>query len=349
VTLQAFLKHFGFGLTLFAISVALTWAASRMAWVMDVPNERSSHARPVPRTGGVAIVVTFIVGLVTIYFVAEIARIEDRYFWGYLACVALLATVSFVDDVNQRSYIAKLLTHVLCAGAVIVAGLTVEKLWVPTLGEVSLGWLAYPVTLLWVVGLTNVCNFMDGLDGLTAGVAVIAGFFLCAIAFTQQSFFVYAVSYALVASALGFLVFNFPPARIFMGDSGSTFFGFTFAALAVIGAHLDLGHLSFYVVPMLLFQFIFDTFLTFVRRLLRGEPVHLAHRTHLYQLLNRTGFSHKAVSLFHYAAAVAQGMGACVLVIVEPSRRILLFVPFLIFNCGYAWWTLRRAKAAGLI
>lgn len=349
MTLQVFLNHLGFALALFAISVALTWAASRMVWVMDVPNQRSSHARPVPKAGGVAIVATFIAGLVTIYFVADIARIEDRYFWGFLACVALLATVSFVDDVNQHSYVAKLVTQMLCAGAVIVAGLTVEKLWVPMLGEVPLGWLAYLVTFLWVVGLTNAYNFMDGLDGLAAGVAVIAGCFLGAIAFSQQSFFVYAVSYALVASALGFLVFNFPPARIFMGDAGSTFFGFTFAALAVIGAHLDLGHLSFYVVPMLLFQFIFDTFFTFVRRLVRGEPVHLAHRTHLYQLLQRSGYSHRAVALFHYAVAVAQGVGALAIVKLEPQYRVLAFAPFLAFNSVYAWWTLARARKAGLI
>ena len=119
--------------------------------------------------------------------------------------------------------------------------------------------------------------------------------------------------------------------------------------LAVIGAHFDRGHLSFYVVPMLLFQFVFDTFFTFVRRLLRGEKVHLAHRTHLYQLLNRTGFSHKEVALFHYAVAVAQGIGAWIVVSLEPRQRILVFIPFLIFNGLYAWWTMRRARAAGLV
>ena len=344
-----FLPHLGFGLGLFLLSAALTWAASRMVWVMDVPNQRSSHSRPVPKGGGVAIVATFIAGLVTIYFVAEIARIGDRYFWGFLACVFLLATASFVDDVNQRSHIAKLVTQILCAIAVVLAGLTIENLWIPMLGQVALGWFAYLVTFLWVVGLTNAYNFMDGLDGLAGGVAVIAGCFLCVIAFSQQSFFVYAVSYALVASALGFLVFNFPPARIFMGDAGSTFFGFTFAALAVIGASLDKGHLSFYVVPMLLFQFVFDTFFTFLRRLVAGEKVYLPHRTHLYQLLNRLGYSHRAISLFHYAVAFAQGIGAYIVVAVSPEQRALVFLPFLGLNAAYAWWTMARARNAGLI
>jgi len=112
----------------------------------------------------------------------------------------------------------------------------------------------------------------------------------------------------------------------------------------LIGAHFDRGHLSFYVVPLLLFQFIFDTFFTFVRRLLRGEPVHRAHRTHLYQLLQRSGYSHRAVTLFHYAVAIAQGIGAILIVKLEPQYRALVFLPYLAFNGLYAWWVLRRAK-----
>lgn len=348
MTLEVLLSHFAFGLALFLLSAALTWYASRRLRVMDVPNERSSHARPVPKSGGVAIVSTFVGGLVVLYLVADIARIEERYYLGFLSCIVLLAAVSFVDDVNQSSYLAKLTVQLLCAGAVVAAGFTVDRLWVPFLGEMPLGWLAFAVTFVWVVGLTNACNFMDGLDGLAAGVAAIAGCFLGAIAYTQQSYFVYAVSYAMVASALGFLVFNFPPARIFMGDAGSTFFGFTFATLAVIGAHLDRGHLSFYVVPLLLFQFIFDTFFTFVRRLARGKPVHLAHRTHLYQLLQRTGFSHRAVALLHYGMALAQGAGAVILVQLPPAQRPLVFVPFFVLNAAYAAWVMRRAYRAGL-
>lgn len=343
MTLASLVSHVAFGLALFALSATLTWLASRHLRVLDLPNARSSHATPVPKSGGVAIVAAFLAGMIAIHFVAQVARIDDHHFWGFLACVTLLAVVSFVDDVNQRSYAAKLAAQVLCALAVVLAGFTIERLWIQLAGETALGWIAYPLTLVWVVGFTNACNFMDGLDGLAAGVAAIAGIFLCGIAFSQESLFVYAASYALVAVALGFLVFNFPPARIFMGDAGSTFFGFTFAALALIGAHLDRGHLSFYVVPMLLFQFIFDTFFTFVRRLLRGEPVHQAHRTHLYQLLQRSGYSHRAVALFHYAVAIAQGASAVAIVKIEPQYRALVFLPFLVFNAVYAWWVLRRS------
>jgi UDP-GlcNAc:undecaprenyl-phosphate GlcNAc-1-phosphate transferase len=232
---------------------------------------------------------------------------------------------------------------------VLASGVTVTRLAVPYWGDVQLGWMGYVLTFLWILGLTNAYNFMDGLDGLAAGVAVIAAGFLCAIALAQLSVFVYMSAYVLLAGAAGFLVFNFPPAKIFMGDVGSAFLGFTFATLAVIGASLDLGHLSFYIVPLLLFHFIFDTAFTFVRRLLRGEKVHLAHRTHLYQLLNGLGYSHRAVSLFHYGLTLVQGAAAFASIWLQAERRLLVFIPFLIFEIAYARWVLGRAKAAGLL
>ena len=134
-----------------------------------------------------------------------------------------------------------------------------------------------------------------------------------------------------------------------MGDVGSAFLGFTFATLAVIGSNLDLGRLSFYIVPMLLFHFIFDTTFTFSRRLLRGEKVYLPHRTHLYQLLNRLGYSHRVVSFFHYAVTVAQGFAAFVSIGLPAERRLLVFIPFLVFNIVYARWVIGRAKAMQLI
>jgi UDP-GlcNAc:undecaprenyl-phosphate GlcNAc-1-phosphate transferase len=347
--LLKFLSHLAFAGAVFLLSVALTHIMARYVRVMDLPNARSSHSRPTPKSGGIAFVASFVVGTLVIYFAADVARIEDRHFWGYLISAVLLAVVSFVDDVLQKTFLAKVLTQILCVSVVLASGVIVTRLAVPYWGEVQLGWLGYVLTFLWILGLTNAYNFMDGLDGLAAGVAVIAAGFLCAIALEQRSVFVYMNSYVLLACAAGFLVFNFPPARIFMGDIGSAFLGFTFATLAVIGSSLDLGRLSFYIVPMLLFHFVFDTFFTFARRFLRGEKVFLAHRTHLYQLLNRMGYSHKAVALFHYAVTVVQGIAAFVSVELPADKRLLVFVPFLIFNIAYARWVLVRARAKELI
>lgn len=343
------LTHLAFAGAIFLFSAGLTYFMARFVRVMDRPNPRSSHFRPLPKSGGIAIVATFIVGSLIIYLHADVARIDDRYFWGYVVSATLLAVVSFVDDILEKTFAAKILAQVLSASLVLASGVVIDRLAVPYWGEVPLGALGYGLTFLWILGLTNAYNFMDGLDGLAAGVAIIAAGFLCAIAFQQKSVFVYLSSYVLLAAAAGFLVFNLPPARIFMGDVGSAFLGFTFATLAVIGASFDLGHLSFYIVPMLLFHFIFDTVFTFFRRLLRGEKVHLAHRTHLYQLLNQLGYKHGAVALFHYLMTTAQGMAAFASLGLPADRRLLLFIPFLIFDAAYAFWVLRRAKAAGLI
>jgi UDP-N-acetylmuramyl pentapeptide phosphotransferase/UDP-N-acetylglucosamine-1-phosphate transferase len=342
------LTHVAFAGAIFVCSAVLTYVMAHYVRVMDVPNDRSSHSRPVPKSGGIAFVATFLIGSLIIYFVADVARIDDRYFWGYVISAVLLAIVSFVDDVTQKTFFVKVLTQMVCVGVVLTSGVVLTRLAIPPWGEVELGWVGYVLTFLWILGLTNAYNFMDGLDGLAAGVAVIAAAFLCAIALQQKSVFVYISSYVLLAGAAGFLIFNFPPAKIFMGDIGSAFLGFTFATLAVIGSSLDLGRLSFYIVPMLLFHFIFDTFFTFARRLARGEKIHLAHRTHLYQLLNRTGYSHKAVSLFHYAVTAAQGVAAYISIDLAANSRLLVFIPFLIFEIAYARWVLNRAAKMGL-
>jgi len=186
-----------------------------------------------------------------------------------------------------------------------LAGIVIDVLHLPLLGLVELGWWAYPLTLLWAFGLTNAYNFIDGLDGLAAGTAVIAAAFLAYISFQQGSHFIYLASLTLAAAALGFLIFNLPVAKIFMGDVGSTFLGLVFAVMAVIAARYDHSHTSLFVVPLLLLHFIFDTTFTFLRRLFAGEQVFMAHRTHLYQLLNRMGLSHGKVTAIYLALAAA--------------------------------------------
>ena len=186
--------------------------------------------------------------------------------------------------------------------------------------------------------------------GMAGGVALIASLFFCAITFMQGSLFVYIMSYTIIAGTLGFLIYNFPTARIFMGDVGSAFLGFTFAVLAIVAARYDRSHTSFFVMPLLLFHFIYDTAFTFSRRLLSGEKVTEPHRTHLYQLFQRLGYSHPAVTVFHYVLSLLQGFAA-VLMVNAPgdSRRLLFFAPFLAIEVIYSYIIIRSAKKAGLL
>lgn len=322
---------------------------ARYVRIMDVPNQRSIHTKSTPKSGGVAITATFFVGSLIIYSVATSVRIEAAYFWTFITGGIALALVSFYDDVRQKSFLAKLAAQLICAAGVVLAGLFLKRINVPLVGEVELGYLGYVLTLIWVVGLTNAYNFMDGMDGLAGGVGLIAACFMCAIAFSEGSSYVYLTSYVLAAGLAGFLIFNLPPAKIFMGDVGSAFVGYAFAALALIGASVDTGHLSFYVIPLLLFQFIFDTFFTFARRAWNRDKVYLPHRTHLYQLLAGLGYSHRQVLIFHCGMAIIQGIGASILSVVPTEYKILVFLPFVLFNAVYAYWVVMRAKQHKLI
>jgi UDP-GlcNAc:undecaprenyl-phosphate GlcNAc-1-phosphate transferase len=349
MTPYAFLAHGGFFLFLACISALLTLVMVRRVRIMDIPNDRSSHSVPTPKSGGVAIVITFFAGSLLVYAVADVTRISNFHFFGFILCGALLAIVSFVDDITQKSFRFKLAAQAVCATFVLVADLVISHANIPLIGIVELGPIAYPLTFIWLLGLINTYNFMDGLDGLAGGVGVIAAGVLALIAFREQSYFVYISSLILCAGILGFLIFNLSPARIFMGDIGSAFLGFAFAMLAVIGASYDRGHLNFFLVPLLLFHFIFDTAFTFFRRLLNGENVLSPHRTHIYQLLNRLGSGHRRVSLYYYLATIAQGIAAWILIGLHSSQRPWVFLPFFICYAIFAAVTVRLARQRGLI
>lgn len=343
-----FIRHLLFAAIIFGISAVLTMVLVRHLKFFDVPNERSSHVKITPRGGGIAIVVGFLVGILLIQWIGDKAPIYTRYFAGFAAASFVIAVLSFYDDFKHCSFKIKLGGQIVAICVAMLSGIVMDVTYLPWLGEVHWGWWAYPLTLVWILGLTNAYNFIDGLDGLAASTAVIAAGFLSLISFQHGSLFVYLAAMTLSAAALGFLVFNLSPAKIFMGDVGSTFLGLVFAVLAIIAARYDRSHTSLFVVPLLLFHFIFDTSFTFVRRLLRGDNVFQAHRSHLYQLLNRSGLSHSQVTLLYSAMAVSQGLAAVWMVNNLGANRPLMYLPFLLLHCGYAAWVIGRAKKHGL-
>jgi len=347
--LSALFQHAAFAAVIAGFSAVFTALLVRHLRILDIPNERSSHSLPTPRGGGLAIVGGFLLGISLTYLVGDVAPIKTVYCAGFLSALLLIAAVSLYDDFRTRGVSIKLATQLIAIGIVMATGIVIDELHLPWLGPTSLGWLTYPLTLLWILGLTNAYNFMDGLDGIAASSAAIAGAFFSCIAFQQGSQFIYLASLALCAASSGFLFFNWPPAKIFMGDVGSTFLGFAFAVLAIMAARYDRSHTSLFVVPLLLFHFIFDTVFTFSRRFLRGDNVLQAHRTHLYQLLNRSGCSHRTVTLAYSAMAVAQGLGAIWMVNIPGNQRMLVFLPFLLLHMAYAICVIRLARRHGLL
>ncbi len=333
---------------LLVLSVLTTRFMLKRVRIMDAPTSRSAHRIATPKSGGVSIVLTFLVGVAVLYL-AEPARISQGYFLGFVASSVVIAAVSFYDDVKDKPFAVKLCTQFLAVAVVLGSGIVIDEISLPWIGPVQLGWVSWPLSFLWIIGLTNAYNFMDGLDGLAAGTGAIVSFFFLLVTSSLGSSFVYVHCYTILAGTLGFLLYNFPPARIFMGDVGAATLGFVFATLAIIAARYDESHTSFMVVPLLLFSFIYDTAFTFLRRWLRGENVTEPHRSHLYQLLNRLGYGHRAVALLHYAAATALGFLAVWMSRIGGSNRVLVFVPVLIVHAAYSVWVMREARRRGLL
>ncbi len=340
--------HILFGTIMTMVAFAVTWSMRRFVQIMDEPNHRSSHSKAIPRAGGVAIVITFFIGLTVTWFMGELDSIARPLLFGFVFSTLLISLISLVDDISERSALVKAFTHMIAVVVVLYFGIVLDELSMPVFGDIKLGWLGYVISFCWILGLTNAYNFMDGLDGLAGGVAVIASLFFMIITFYEGSTFVYIISYSLLAGALGFLFLNYPPAKIILGDVGAAFLGFVFAVLAIIAARYDESKTSFLVMPLLLFNFIYDTSFTFIRRLVKGEKVTEAHRTHLYQLLNRSGYSHLEVVLTQYCMVFLQGLGALWLINIPGDERMLVFVPFLLLQVAYTYVVFQRVEKYGV-
>ena len=348
MTLAALLRHLAFAGSLALLSAFIVRLMVGIG-VMDTPDARKSHSRPTPKGGGVGVVVAFLVGVAVLYEFAAFSRLADPYFRGVIAAAAAIALVAFLDDLYDWPFTIKLGAQVLAALVAVGSGLYVEVYRIPYLGPVDIGWLGIPATLVWILFTTNAMNFIDGLNGLASGVALIAAGFLCYIAQSQGGWFVYFASLLLAAGLLGFLPFNYPRARIFMGDVGSQFCGFVLAMLAVAASRFEKVELSFLIMPMLLSGVLFDVAFTLVRRGLAGERITAAHRGHLYQLAQQTGLQAAWVTAIHWGFAGLGGL-ACLAFLHAPSAA-KPFIPLLLIPPQLLWmaWVLRRAHGAGLL
>jgi UDP-GlcNAc:undecaprenyl-phosphate GlcNAc-1-phosphate transferase len=347
MTLAAVLRHLAFAAGLSCLS-ALTVRLMIVARVMDQPDARKSHDQPIPKGGGVGIVVAFVVGLLALYRFAEFARLADPYFLGVIDASLAIALVALLDDLADWPFAVKLAAQLLAALAAVGSGVFVESYRVPRLGPLDIGWLGGPATLAWIVFVTNAVNFIDGLNGLAGGVALIAACFLAGIAAAHGAWFAYFASLLLAAGLLGFLPFNFPRARIFMGDVGSQFCGFVLAMLGVVASRFDGVELSLLLMPMLLSGVLFDVAFTLARRALARERLTEPHRGHLYQVAQRAGVPAPLVASVHWGFAVFGG-GCCLLFIAAPSS-LKPYVPALTLLPQLPWVALvrTRSRAAGL-
>jgi UDP-N-acetylmuramyl pentapeptide phosphotransferase/UDP-N-acetylglucosamine-1-phosphate transferase len=275
-----------------AICVRVLERELRAASVLDHPTERGLHSRPTPRGGGLAIVGCVLAGSVLGATLLRPVGWVPLSLW--LVGGLLVAVVSWRDDVRPVSRLVRLVVHVIAAVLAVLGVGPLASLFLPGVTLADLGWLGFPIAVLWIVGLTNAFNFMDGIDGLAGGQAVVAGLGWAALGCLGGGPFVALVGLLLAASSLGFLSRNWPPAKVFMGDVGSAFIGYVLADLTVIANGENPRFAVFGI--LLVWPFVFDASFTLLRRLRRGENVLTAHRSHLYQRLVMAGWQHRTVS-----------------------------------------------------
>ena len=321
--------------------------------VMDLPDAghaggRKAHARPVPKGGGVGVVVAFLVGTLVLYRYAEFSRIADPSFRGVILAAAGIALVAFLDDIRDWPFAIKLGAQVLAAAVAVGSGVVVDALNLPGVGPVALGWAGMPLTLAWILFATNAVNFMDGLNGLASGACALACMILAGIAAAYGGWFVYFAALLLAAGLAGFLPFNFPRARIFMGDVGSQFCGFVLAVLGVAAGRLQGAELSVLLVPMLLSGMLFDVAFTLVRRLVAGDRLTQAHRSHLYQVAHRAGMPAVAVTLVQWSFVAWGGLCCAAFLAADAGWKPLAVLMVLPPQLAWAAWVARRARRAGL-
>lgn len=300
-----------------ALSFLLTPRVRKLATHLNViaqPGGRRIHGRPVPLWGGLAIYVGFVVAVVLVSklgsrWVPDL-RLDTRMF-GILVAGAIVATIGMIDDLKEMS--AALQALAILAAAIILMGfgIKIEFISIPFQGGmVWLSWLAAPVTVFWVFGLTKTVDLMDGLDGLAAGIGAIAAGCLAFIAYHSAQPAVALMAAALSGACIGFLRFNFNPAKIFMGTTGSQFIGFTLAALSIVGA-FKVAVAAAVALPILVFGVpIFDAIFVVWKRWKGRRPLHRPDHSHLHYRLMQRGFSHKQAVLLIYGICLALGITA---------------------------------------
>ncbi len=289
---------------LFIVSFLLSMSLTRQfinpsSWlrVMDHPNERSLHSVPTPRTGGLAIMITFFV-----VSVAAVLLLDLIISPTLLLCALAVMAISFLDDCYSVSAAIRFGVHLAVAVVLVMNGFQLTTLELP---GVSWPWhnaIALLVSTLFIVWMINLYNFMDGMDGFAAGMAI-AGFSCFALLGWQaqhQSFII--ANLIVVGAVLGFLLFNFPPARVFMGDAGSSTLGFLVAAFT-LWATVD-SIFPFWVALLIFSPFIVDASVTLIRRLFAGERIWEAHKSHSYQRLVEAGWGHRKTVLYAYLLMV---------------------------------------------
>jgi UDP-GlcNAc:undecaprenyl-phosphate GlcNAc-1-phosphate transferase len=326
----------------FLVSLALIpfakWVA-RSLGAVDVGGGRRVHAGSIPRLGGIAVVLGFFIPLVALFFtesyVASIFYAQPKRIIGLLGGGLIVAILGALDDIRGVRPRTKLAVQTLAALFAYACGYRIEGMLLPYVGTLELEWLSIPATCLWFVAIINALNLIDGLDGLAGGVA----FFACVGNFTMgmigDAYMVMLLSATLAGAIVGFLVFNFNPASIFMGDSGSMFLGFVLAATSLLGALVKNTTVVAIAVPIMVLGLpIADTAIAMLRRAITRRPIMTADRGHIHHRLLDLGLTHRRAVLTLYGVCAALTVAAVAASLGRGLETTVALVLFAIVLAG---------------
>ncbi len=305
--------------------------ARRFGVLDHARSSRKIHGEPIPRLGGIAIVVAFYAPMVALLFfhttgVGAMFVAEREHVLGLFLGGVIIAALGLYDDLRGANAAKKFLVQFVVAGLLFKLGFRFDVLANPFGDPIALGWASLPITMLWVVGVINAMNLIDGLDGLAGGVALVAVITTFLVSLQRGHPLMMLFSSALAGAIVGFLFYNFNPASIFMGDTGSMFLGFVLAATAMQTNQKASTAVAVLIPAIALGLPIMDTLLAIARRWLRGRPLFQADREHIHHKLLDRGLSHRQAVLILYGFCILLGGAALILTYASSGQSAALLV-----------------------
>ena len=307
--------------------------------IVDIPKDsRRVHSKPMPRIGGVAIVTSMLIGFLIYYLLTkDIPSIAlNEKFLGYIIGGLIIATMGLIDDLVNLRARYKFFFQLAAGLVVYYFGIRITGIKIPFIYPDMIDfawWIDLPLTLLWIIGVTNAINLIDGLDGLAAGITAISATSLLIIFIaTSASLEAIIRSAVLVGAVLGFLPYNFNPAKTFMGDVSANFLGFTMAVVSILGFAKGYTMIAIIAPVLVLGIPIFDTVFAMVRRFLKGQPMLKPDGGHIHHRLIKRGFSQRQAVILLYTITTLLCMLAVLLVAEDFWKLILLILAFICFS-----------------
>lgn len=312
---------------------------------VDKPNHRKIHTSLIPRLGGLAIFLSFVISVFLSF------NYSNKSIRGLLLGSLIIVLCGIIDDIKELNYKTKLVFQFIAAIVLIMHNICITKISILSTDGTSfidLGILSIPITLIWLIGVTNAINLIDGLDGLACGLASISSVFLFIIFIKTGNNTMALMVIILAGSCLGFLPYNFNPAKIFMGDTGSMFLGFILAGMSIQGTVKYAATIIMFAPILIIGLPLYDTLVTMLRRFIQGESIMSPDKQHFHHRMLSLGLKQKQVALISYLVNILLGLLAISVLFIEDisiniiiSASIILVISIILENYIY---TKKKAK-----